>query len=279
MNRKRTWLGIGSWTYPYHCGLGEKISPRLKFSPLMTPQELIMIAAEHDIKCVQICDNLPLDSYTNEELIQIGALAREKGVNIEAGMRGATPEKIAEMLEVSSTVGAKLLRCVIDDVGFEPSVSEIVSILSSFLPELEKRDIVLGIENHDRLLSKEFASILWQLDDPHYGIVLDTTNSLSKEEPLESVLENLAQYTVCLHFKDYTIRRSPGGVGLEIIGTPIGQGLQNVKKILDVVSVRAQQDFSTIIEFWMPADREIQYLLEEEERWAEQSIAYLKTLI
>ena len=68
-------------------------------------------------------------------------------------------------------------------------------------------------------------------------------------------------------------------MGLEIIGTPIGQGLQNVKKILDVVSVRAQQDFSTIIEFWMPADREIQYLLEEEERWAEQSIAYLKTLI
>lgn len=279
MEMKKTWLGIGSWTYPYHCGLGEKISPDLKHEPLMTPYDLINIAAEHGLRCVQICDNLPLDVYSEEELTRISEYAKSKDVEIETGMRGARPENIRRMLEVSTTVGAKLLRCVIDDTGFEPSIDEIVRIFKSFLPELEKRDIVLGIENHDRLLATEFAQILRQLDDPHYGIVLDTTNSLSKEEPLGTVLENLAKYTVCLHFKDYTIRRSPGSVGLEIIGTPVGSGRQKVREILKSVRSQAQQDFSTIIEFWMPADRSISELLEEENRWAEESISYLKALI
>ncbi len=279
MGKKKTWIGIGSWTYPYHCGLGEKISEDLKYEPLMTPYDLIHVAADYDLHCVQICDNLPLDAYSEEELVHISEYAKNRNVNIETGMRGAKPENINRMIEVSTTLGAKLLRCVIDDIGFEPTVEEIVKIFRSFLPELKKRDIVLAIENHDRLLSAEFAQILRLLDDPHYGIVLDTTNSLSKEEPLETVLENLAKYTVCLHLKDYTIRRTPGGVGLEIIGTPVGAGRQRVGEILESVRVRAQQDFSTIIEFWMPPDKDISLLIEQENRWAEESVSYLKTLI
>ena len=63
-----------------------------------------------------------------------------------------------------------------------------------------------------------------RLDSRRYGIVLDTTNSLSQEETVEEVLNWLAKYTVCLHFKDYTIVRSPGSVGLQIVGTPVGRG-------------------------------------------------------
>ena len=72
-----------------------------------------------------------------------------------------------------------------------------------------------------------------RLDSRRYGIVLDTTNSLSQEETVEEVLNWLAKYTVCLHFKDYTIVRSPGSVGLQIVGTPVGRGRQKVEMILE----------------------------------------------
>lgn len=279
MNEKKTWLGIGSWTYPYHCGLGESISSALKFEPVMTAQDLISKAYENQISCVQIADNLPLEKLSSEAVRDIGSFAAERNISIETGLRGATASNISRMLNISSMLNSKLLRCVIDNGDYKPEVEEVITLFRSFLPELRERGIVLGIENHDRLLSEEFASIMSALDDPCYGIVLDTTNSLSKEEPLQTVIDNLACYTVCLHLKDYTIRRIQGSVGLEIVGTPLGQGRQNVKKILNAVKTQAQQDFSTIIEFWMPAYGSIDYLLLEEDRWVEESIDYIKGLI
>ncbi len=117
-----------------------------------------------------------------------------------------------------------------------------------------------------------------RLDSRRYGIVLDTTNSLSQEETVEEVLNWLAKYTVCLHFKDYTIVRSPGSVGLQIVGTPVGRGRQKVEMILERLGKEAQQDFSTIIEFWMPSEDNLDKTLKKEEEWAEESILYLKKL-
>ena len=95
---------------------------------------------------------------------------------------------------------------------------------------------------------------------------------------MEEVLNWLAKYTVCLHFKDYTIVRSPGSVGLQIVGTPVGRGRQKVEMILERLGKEAQQDFSTIIEFWMPSEDNLDKTLKKEEEWAEESILYLKKL-
>ena len=276
---KSTTLGIGSWTYPYHCGLGEAIRKELQIKQRMRPLELIDLAVKYQITCVQICENCPLDICSDQELEQIRDYAEEKGVRLEAGMRGATRDNLEKMLDITQKLDASLLRCVIDDGEYEPSLEEIIDVLREILPILKEKNIVLGIENHDRFRAKEFAYVMEQLNDPHFGIVLDTTNSLAQEEPVDEVLRWLAGFTVCLHFKDYTIRRSPGTIGLEIVGTPAGQGRQDIKKILDYVRLNAQQDFSTIIEFWMPPAEDIGKTLKQEDDWAEASIFYLKTLL
>lgn len=276
--KRNTQLGIGSWTYPYHCGLGGQISPDLAVAQAMLPCELIKKAKEHRLHYVQICENRPLDVYSAEELRKIRITAELNEVRLEVGMKGAYREKLRKMLDITGQLNAKLLRCVIDEPGYEPEIEEIIANLRSVLPILEERGIVLGIENHDRFKAREFAHIMEELNDRHFGIVLDTTNSLSQEEPVEEVLDCLAKYTVCLHFKDYTIVRSPGTVGLEIVGTPVGQGRQKIEMILGRLREEAQQDFSTIIEFWMPCEETLEKTLKKEQEWAEDSIRYLKKI-
>lgn len=276
--KRKTQLGIGSWTYPYHCGLGGRIRPDLAVRQIMQPCELIEKAKDHGLRYVQICENRPMDIYSGQELDELRAFAVQSGVKLEVGMKGATRENLLRMLDITERLGAKLLRCVIDGEHYEPEPDEIVNTLKGVLPILVNKDIILGIENHDRFKAREFAQIMERLGDRHYGIVLDTTNSLSQEETVEEVLDRLARYTVCLHFKDYTIVRSPGTIGLEIVGTPVGQGRQKTKMILERLLEEAQQDFSTIIEFWMPCEETLDKTLEKEEKWAKNSIRYLKAL-
>ncbi len=273
--RKKTCLGIGSWTYPYHCGLGAQIKDEFVLKDILSPKELIEKCVHHGVRCVQICENRPLDIYSSQELIEIADFAKKQGVVIEVGMRGATPENLNKMLDICIKLESKLLRCVVDTTGFEPTPAEIIENFKAVLPILQENGIVLGIENHDRFKACVFAEIIATLNDSHYGIILDTTNSLSQEEPLEEVLNHLAKYTVSLHLKDYTIRRSAGTIGLEIVGTPVGQGRLQVENILERVSNEAQQDFSTIIEFWMPSEDTLEDTLQKEAHWAERSVAYL----
>lgn len=277
--KRKTQLGIGSWTYPYHCGLGVRIKPELAVKHAMQPYELIEKAKRHGLRFVQICENRPIDIYSPRELEEIRSFSEKNEVKLEVGMKGATKENLLKMLKITDLLGAKLLRCVIDGENYEPELGEIVENFKYVLPILKETGIVLGIENHDRFKAKEFASIMERLNDRHYGIVLDTTNSLSQEETVEEVLDCLARYTVCLHFKDYTIVRSPGTIGLEIVGTPVGQGRQKVRMILERLCEEAQQDFSTIIEFWMPCEEDLEKTLKKEQDWAESSIQFLKALL
>ena len=75
-------------------------------------------------------------------------------------------------------------------------------------PCLERHGLTLGIENHDRFLAHEYAEMIAQIGHPLVGTVVDSTNSLSTEEPIDEVLQYMEPYCVCFHVKDYTIQRS-----------------------------------------------------------------------
>lgn len=62
----------------------------------MTPHDLIDRAAALGVDVVQFGDNMPLEVYSDEELKQIRIHAEKCGVELEAGMRKATPERLSE---------------------------------------------------------------------------------------------------------------------------------------------------------------------------------------
>jgi sugar phosphate isomerase/epimerase len=261
--------GISSYAFTWAIGVAgkEPLAP-------MTIYELIDMAVEMDVKVVQVADNLPLEKFSTEKLIAIRQYADQAGIKIEVGARGMTAERLHKYIEIASLMNSPILRFVIDQGGFKPSMEEIHSIISKAMPLLEEQNILLAIENHDRLLTTDFVEMVEKAPGKHIGICLDTVNSMGAGEGLETVISRLAPLTVNLHVKEFSVERVFHQMGFVIEGKPLGQGMLPLEYLIKQVSPLCQ---SAILEQWTPPEQSIQETIKKEKAWAEESINYLKS--
>lgn len=267
-------LGISSYTYPFSCGTNKRIIPLNPF----TPWDIIDKAVALQVPIVQIADNLPLEALSLPELKQLKDYAYKNHITLETGFRGLDPDHLFKGLEITKALDSHLIRFVIDKPGFQPSPETVAAILKSALPYLETNKITLGVENHDRFYSHQFAQIMTSVRHPHVGIILDTANSLSKEESVDLVLDHLAPFIVGFHAKDYVIHRRLGEMGFVITGAPAGKGNLNIPSILRRISRNFSNSFSIILESWMESLPTLEDTLIQEDLWAKEGITYLKSL-
>lgn len=268
-------VGISSFAYSFACGN----RPFMRPQHLLSPIELIDNAAAAGAEVVQFGDNMPLEKYTDKELEGIRGYAEKHRIEIEVGMRKATNERLIEYIRIANMVGARTLRLISDGAGFEPERREFCRILSSAIPYLEKTAVVLGIENHDRFRAYEYAQMIEAVGHPQIGLTVDTVNSLSLEEPIEEVLKYMAPYCVCLHIKDYIIKRNNGGGGLVITGAITGTGNLNILKCYDECRMKSYTDFNIILESWMAPENTLEDTLRKEDEWAKKGVSFLKDMV
>lgn len=263
--------GISSYSYTWAIGVPGREPER----PL-TVFDLIDLAIELNVNVLQIADNLPLEKFSVQELKEFKYFADQAGISIEVGAREMTPERLRRFIGIARQLGSPILRFVIDGADFEPELTEIHGIIQQIVPELEDAGIILAIENHDRLLSREFVQIVEKSGSKNVGICLDTVNSMGAGEGLETVISQLAPLAVNLHVKEFSIRRVSHKMGFVIEGVPLGKGMLPVAELISKVSPRCQ---SAILEQWTPPEATIQETILKERRWAEESISFLKTII
>lgn len=263
--------GISSYTYTWAIGV-----PGSEPEKPMTVFELIEIAKILGVKVVQIADNLPLEKFAIHELEQIKQFANNLGIRIEVGARWMTLERIKMYLNIARIMNSPILRFVIDGPGFEPSLEVIHSIIQEIVPELEKLNICLVIENHDRLLAREFIVIVQKSGSKKVAICLDTVNSMGAGEGLETVIGLLAPLTFNLHVKEFSIRRVYHKMGFVIEGVPLGKGMLPVAELISKVYTHCQ---SAILEQWIPPEATIQETIRKEKEWAEESVSFLKSIL
>jgi sugar phosphate isomerase/epimerase len=263
--------GISSYTYTWAIGVPGK-APK---NP-MTIFQLIEKAAEFGLNVVQVADNLPLDLFSETELLKIRNYADDLNIRIEVGSKKMTTENLERYIEIATFFESPILRFVIDGQGFQPGLEEIHAIVKKVVPFLESNKIILAIENHDRFKAVEFAEMVEKADSDFVGICLDSVNSMGAGEGLETVIEKLAPLTVNLHVKEFSVKRVFHKMGFVIEGCPLGEGMLPVAELIQKVSPRCQ---SAILEQWTPPEETIEATIEKEARWAEQSIAYLKKIV
>lgn len=263
--------GISSYTYTWAIGVPGSVPQ----NP-MGIYQLIEATAGFGLTVLQVADNLPLDKFNSQELIRVKNFATGLGVQIEVGARGMSRENLTTYIELARFFQSPVLRFVIDGPGFEPSLEDIHQIVANALPTLESAKITLAIENHDRLLAREFVEIVQTANSPFVGICLDTVNSMGAGEGLETVIGLLAPLTVNLHVKEFSIRRISHKMGFIVEGLPLGQGILPVRSLIEKVSPRCQ---SAILEQWTPPESTVEATVLKESQWAEQSISYLKSVI
>ena len=265
-------LGLSSYTYTWAVGVDGSL-PAKPFSAF----DLINKAHGSDLRLVQIADNLPLENWSSEKLMDLFNYAKNKNISIEMGGRGLTAEHMLKCLDTAELLQSRILRMVIDGPGFYPDLPSIISIIRELLHELKSRKIRLAIENHDRFKAKEFEKIVLKTDPDWVGICLDSVNSMGAGEGFELVSDILIPYTINLHVKDFTIYRASHKMGLLIEGRPAGKGMLNIPELVKKVA-ETEYCQSAILELWTPPESNIEDTIKKEEMWAGESIKYLKDL-
>ncbi|MDX2109350.1 MAG: TIM barrel protein [Verrucomicrobiota bacterium] len=265
-------LGIGTYALAWNIG----VPGHTPVAPL-THLGFLQRAAGLGVACVQYADNLPLESLSTTELDALVAEADKLGIAIEVGSRTFTPERFEHSLAVAVKTRSPILRYVIDGPHFEPSLDEVVALVKSCIPALEKHRIILALENHDRFTAFEFHEMIMRINSEWVGICLDTVNSLGAGDGLDTVMEWLAPHTVNFHVKDYSIRRVSHKMGFVVEGTPAGRGMLPVAAVVGRLSKLGHCQ-SAIIELWPAPEAALDATLAKENAWLDESVANLRPL-
>jgi len=264
-------LGIGSYTYGWASGTyGWQMSRDIEH---LSAADLIDRAARLGVEIAQVCVRPSLHEMSSEHLARLRRYAEERDIQLEIGTTGSDPDNLLAYLEIAGTLGATLVRTIFTDAS--PGLERERDRLAQIAPAYEREQIHLAIENHEMYGYRDLADTLAQLSCPYIGVCLDTVNSLGRGEGVEEVTAALLPFTACLHVKDYTVIRGDTDMGFTIVGTPAGDGKLDVPdQLARLREVNPQA--SVILEQWTPFAESIEHTIELQERWAEQSIAYLK---
>ncbi|MBI1258126.1 MAG: TIM barrel protein [Chloroflexi bacterium] len=266
-------LGLGSYAYAWAIGIPGYPPPQ--------PMDAVAFAqraAALGVRVVQMADNLPLDRLSEAEIERLLRETQRLGLAVEVGTRGIAPEHLRRYLALAQQFGSPILRVVIDTAEHHPSPETVIATLRPLMPEFERADVVLAIENHDRFKVRTLVAVLQHINSPNLGICLDTVNSLGAGEGAEVVVETLGPYVVNLHVKDFTIHRHRHLLGFEVEGTPAGQGMLDIPWLLGRLRDFGR-DPNTILETWPPPEAEVIQTISKEDAWVRESLSYLRTLI
>ncbi len=263
-------LGLSTYTYPWAIGVPGAAAPPRPLSRI----ELLDRAVALGVGVVQLADNLPVHDLDDDSLGHFHAAARDRGLDLEVGVRGLGPHLIRGA-EVAHRLGADFVRVVVDAPGDHPTPREVLARLAEVRDAFTRRGLVLAIENHDRFRAHELADLVRTAGD-WTGICLDTVNSLGALEGPDHVVEVLAPLCVNVHLKDVVARRHPSHLGFEIVGTPAGEGMLRIDALLAAVTASGRAR-TAVLELWTPPAADLAATIEREKDWAERSVRWLRT--
>lgn len=267
-------LGLGSYTFTWAVGVAGQVPAH----PLTT-LDLLKRTHALGLQVVQFCDNLPLTALGKQELDRFCDFASERRIAVELGTRGSgDAANLLANLDLARRLGAPFVRLVVDAKGDEPTPDETVSRLRPLLPRFDAANVKLAIENHDRFSCRTLVRIVEDLGPELVGICLDTVNSFGTLEGPEVVVEILAPYTLNLHIKDFTIARVSSQMGFVVNGCAAGQGRLDIPWLLEHLKT-AGRDPNAILELWTPFGPTLDETIARENRWAQESVQYLRQLI
>ena len=269
-------LALSSYTYTWAIGVPGQLPERL-----MSAVDLLERAATLGVHVVQVADNLPLDLLSAVDLDVFEATADTLGIAIEVGTRGIAPEHLRRYLALAQRFHSPILRVVIDTASHHPTPDEVVAILATLEGEFRRAGVRLAIENHDRFTAPVFVDIVRRLGD-WTGICLDTVNSFGALEGPRVVVETIGPLTINLHIKDFAIFRASHMMGFNIEGRPAGQGRLDVPWLIEALQARGcdvDGTMSAVLELWTPPESALRDTIAKEQRWAEESVAYLRAVI
>ena len=216
---------FGVCTFAYRWSIGR---PYYRPKNAMTLIAFIDRMAEYGVKVIQICNNVDLHDFTQDQLTEVRDRIRKYDMIVETGTRGTEPEHFVRHVEIADFLGARVMR-VVYDIERDGSAGTVgtqidagVACFSQVMDKAREHDVTLALENGYTISPREVREMIERVDHSHFGACLDTLNSVSMVEKAEAVFEVLAPYAKSVHFKDFEIIFNKRGN--VISGTALGEG-------------------------------------------------------
>jgi hypothetical protein len=83
---------------------------------------------------------------------------------------------------------------------------------------------------------------------------------------------------MCVHYKDFTIKRAWHMMGFLCEGTPAGKGMVDPEWLFAQLLV-SRHPFNVIVEVWPPEQSSVDETAALEQAWAEEGIRFLRNTI
>jgi len=269
-------LGIGSYTFGWASGAySSKEISSSRSIPCLSSEDLIDKAVSLGVQVVQICDRPALHELSSGQIRSLADHARRHGIEIEVGTTGTDPDHLNRYIEIAQQLNSHLLRTLMGEPtkGF----AEEGRHLAGLIPALERADVVLAIENHERYSCHDLARLVRHLSCARIGVCLDTVNSLGRGEGVREVVETLMPNARCLHVKDFAAVRGSANMGFSIVGAIAGRGRLDIPAQLSAY-LKAYPSGSVILEQWTPFGANLEESIRLQEDWAREGLRYLKGL-
>jgi sugar phosphate isomerase/epimerase len=275
-------LGINAYTYMWSIGFqgANPAYPDKAARPAnpLTPLGLLEKAHQLGVRVVQTGPFLGVESLSEQELDAFIRTACEWGIELEVGTRGLDEDHVLRQIALARRMGARLIRTLPEIGGqYATDARLIPPAVRKVLPALEQAGVRLGIEN-GRTPAAELRAALDEVHSPYVGVVLDMVNSLAVPEGWKEVTRLLVPHVMCVHYKDFTIRRTWHMMGFICEGTPAGKGLVEADWLLDQLRA-SPYDFNVIIELWPPEQDTLEHTIALEQAWAVESVSNLRRFV
>ncbi len=188
----------------------------------------------------------PLSSLEPAYLKKLRARAEDLGMYIEA-MAGLPKtgenERFERTVAAAGVVGALGIRtAALSGRRYETFsqlsdwrefVKQSLAAIDRALPIVTKAQMPLAIENHKDWTAEELASLVKERSSEYLGVCLDTGNNIALLDSPASVIETLAPYAFCTHFKDMAVE--PCADGFLLSEVPLGEGIVDLKRAVETI--------------------------------------------
>jgi sugar phosphate isomerase/epimerase len=263
-------MTLGAGTYAYLWRMSDRAPSPMSLDDAMTD------TADHGLGLFQICDHRPLDTADDERLRGIRRHADKLGLDLEVGTRGTSESHLLRYLHVARMLGARLVRSMWTSGDDHPDGAETGRRLRAVLPAFEAAGVTLALETYEQVATADLVRVISEIESPQLGICLDPANSVANLELPADVTARCAPYVRNWHVKDFAFTRSPGWIGFEYTGVPIGTGRLDYDGIRDAIRPE-ERGITKIIELWLPWQDSPEATVRTEREWTAASIDYIRS--
>lgn len=224
----------------------------------------------------QICDFAPLELMTDAGLRDAASAARDLGLTIELGTKGIGPGRLERFLALAEVFDARLVRSMLYGADSRPTLAEAEQHLRAALPAYEASGVALALETYEQVATADLVRLVASVGSPRLGICLDPANVVARLELPGDCVELTAPHVTNVHVKDFAFARQDGWVGFTYSGAPMGTGLHDYPRLLEVVRPR-ERGINEIVEHWLPWQGDIETTIRVEREWTRTTVDYLRS--